>query len=75
MNADTTAAPRTRPTPPEPIWADVARGFLATGIMISLMVMISFMLTGERTVAYVATATGLLLVASIPLVERGIDRT
>lgn len=75
MNADTTAAQRTRPTPPEPIWADAARGFLATGIMISLMVMISFMLTGERTVAYAAIATGLLLVASIPLVEWGIDRT
>ncbi|WP_343929748.1 hypothetical protein [Tsukamurella strandjordii] len=58
----------------EPRWAPVARGFLAIGIMVSMMVMLSFILTEGRGVAYIATAFGLFFVAFIPALEWGIDR-
>ncbi|CAM3456051.1 hypothetical protein [Tsukamurella hominis] len=58
----------------EPGWADAARAALAVGIMVAMLVMWSFMLAGERLVAYTASAAGLVFVAGIPLVEWAVDR-
>lgn len=58
----------------EPSWAPFARGVLLTGIMVSMMVMLSFMLTGDRGVVHAAIAVGLGFVLLIPVGEWAIDR-